>query len=278
MYTTLLHTPELSQQQQSQILAQVEGTISPSINHHRLQHPQAITTETLAALRNSLPFDINTLPTTFKPEEVGLFISDMDSTLIAIECIDEIADCINIKDKVSAITEAAMRGELNFESSLTQRVHLLKGLPSSALQQVYDERLVLNPGAEKLIDTLNEKNIVSAVVSGGFTFFTERLKQRLGLTHSLANVLEEHDDHLTGHVVGGIVGSAAKAEYLLSLCDQHGLEPSQAIAIGDGANDLEMLKTAGIGIAYHAKPAVQAQADIVFNHSGLDAVLDLLVA
>lgn len=277
MHTTLLHTATLSAEQQADITSAVQGEFKQLQNHYRLYHPESISAATLQALRSQHCFDINTLPENFDPKKIGLFISDMDSTLIAIECIDEIADCIGIKPEVSSITEAAMRGEINFESSLTQRVHLLKGIDTSDLQRVYDERLTLSPGAEQLTAGLSKKNIISAVVSGGFTFFTDRLEKRLGLNHSLANNLETANGKLTGHVLGGIVGSAAKAEYLLTLCDQYDLQPEQSIAIGDGANDLEMLKVSGIGIAYHAKPAVQAQADIVFNHSGLDAVLDLLV-
>ena len=238
------------------------------------------TTETieLAVLREQLNFDVSLLTADFDGQQIRLLVTDMDSTLISIECIDEIADMLGIKPQVSAITEAAMRGELNFEESLTQRVGLLKGLPVAKLQCVYDERLKLNPGAEKLISYLQQSNIKLALVSGGFTFFTERLKQRLGLDYTLANTLAIKDDCLTGKVDGDIIGAQSKADLLLTLSNDLGLQPHQVIAMGDGANDLLMMDEAGLSVAYHAKPTVQAQTDIQLNHSGLDAVVDLLKA
>ena len=238
------------------------------------------TTETieLAVLREQLNFDVSLLTADFDGQQIRLLVTDMDSTLISIECIDEIADMLGIKPQVSAITEAAMRGELNFEESLTQRVGLLKGLPVAKLQRVYDERLKLNPGAEKLISYLQQSNIKLALVSGGFTFFTERLKQRLGLDYTLANTLAIEDGCLTGKVDGDIIGAQSKADLLLKLSNDLGLQPHQVIAMGDGANDLLMMDEAGLSVAYHAKPTVQAQTDIQLNHSGLDAVVDLLKA
>jgi phosphoserine phosphatase len=202
----------------------------------------------------------------------------MDSTLISIECIDEIADMLGIKAQVSAITEAAMRGELDFESSLTQRVALLKGLPVEELQRVYDERLTLNPGAQELIAFLKESNIKLALVSGGFTFFTDKLKDRLGLDYTLANTLGVEDGRLTGKVVGAIIGAQAKADLLLALVNELAIETEQVIAMGDGANDLLMMNEAGLSVAYHAKPTVQEQTDIQLNNAGLNAVVDLLKA
>jgi phosphoserine phosphatase len=202
----------------------------------------------------------------------------MDSTLINIECIDEIADHLGIKPQIANITEAAMRGELNFEQSLTQRVHLLAGTPLHALETVYQERLKLNPGAETLIEQLKEQEIRFALVSGGFTFFTDRLKTRLGLDFTRANELEfDPNAHMTGHVNGGIIGAEAKREFLLELCENLNIGTNQAIAVGDGANDLRMMQDAGLSVAYHAKPAVQAAADTALNHRGLDAMLDFLV-
>lgn len=169
-----------------------------------------------------------------------------------------------------------MRGEIDFEASLRQRVALLEGLEVSALERVYEERLRLNPGAETLIQGLKARGIRVALVSGGFTFFTERLKRRLGLDFTLANVLAERDGRLLGSVEGAIVGAETKATYLTSLCRELGIHPAQAVAMGDGANDLKMLAIAGLGVAYHAKPAVRAQADTALQHRGLDAVLDML--
>jgi len=184
---------------------------------------------------------------------------------------------LQLKPQVAAITESAMRGELDFAQSLTQRVALLAGLELSALQRVYDERLQLSPGAERFLATLQQHNIKTLLVSGGFTFFTEKLKPRLKLDYTASNTLEIVDGKLTGKVLGTIVDAQAKAEHLKRLRDQLGLKREQVIAIGDGANDLKMLGEAGIGIAYRAKPVVRTQTTYAINYSGLDAVLNLFV-
>ena len=228
------------------------------------------------SLRQQYDFDINCLPEEFDASEVRLLITDMDSTLINIECIDEIADFMNLKPQVAAVTEAAMRGEIDFETSLRQRVSLLKGLDVSVLERVYEERLQLNPGAETLVKKLKAQGVKLALVSGGFTFFTDRLRQRLGLDFSQANVLAEKDGKLTGEVQGTICGAQAKADFLLSCCHQLGISPEQTLAVGDGANDLLMMQPAGLSVAYHAKPRVQAEADTAINHGGLDSILGLL--
>ncbi|WP_040725840.1 phosphoserine phosphatase SerB [Thiomicrorhabdus sp. Kp2] len=245
-------------------------------NHYRIELNETPSPELVQKLANEIMIDINLLPSDFNAKEIKLVISDMDSTLISIECVDEIADYINVKPEVSAITEAAMRGELNFEESLIKRVALLKGLDTSALQYVYSDRLTLNPGAEKWISGLHERNIKFALVSGGFTFFTDRLKKELNLDFSRANVLGEENGELTGEVIGGIIGAQAKAYFLHELCDDLNIKPSQVIAVGDGANDLVMMKEAGLSVAYHAKPAVQQQAATALNHAGLDAILDFI--
>jgi phosphoserine phosphatase len=232
----------------------------------------------LPLLREQLGCDVSKLSEQFNGEQVRLLVTDMDSTLISIECIDEIADMLGIKPQVSAITEAAMRGELDFEESLTQRVALLKGLPIDKLQRVYDERLRLNPGAEDLISYLKKANIKLALVSGGFTFFTDKLKERLGLDYTLANTLGIEKGCLTGKVSGNIVGAQAKADLLSSLSAELQIEPHQVMAMGDGANDLLMMDIAGLSVAYHAKPTVQARTDIQINVGGLDTVIDLLKA
>ncbi|RKZ95370.1 MAG: phosphoserine phosphatase SerB [Gammaproteobacteria bacterium] len=232
--------------------------------------------EALDILRDDYTFDINVLPEDFIPSGTRLLVMDMDSTLINIECVDEIADFVNVKPQVAAITESAMRGEIDFETSLRQRVSLLKGLEVSALTRVYEDRLQLNSGAEVMLKRLQQQGIKIALVSGGFTFFTERLKLRLGLDYTMANVLGEDNGRLTGEVEGDVCGAQAKADFLLAHCDKLNISPSQVVAMGDGANDLMMMNEAGLSVAYHAKPKVQKQAKTRLNYCGLEGVLGLL--
>ncbi|MCI0507616.1 MAG: phosphoserine phosphatase SerB, partial [Gammaproteobacteria bacterium] len=189
---------------------------------------------------------------------------------------DEIADFLGIKDQVAKITESAMRGEIDFNTSLQQRVGLLKNLDYNVLEKVYNERLQLNPGAEKLIAGLRSAGIKTALVSGGFRFFTDRLQKRLNLDFTLSNILEVNEGHLTGRVLGNIVNGEVKANFLSELAGQLNIDLNRTIAVGDGANDLLMLGRAGLGVAYRAKPKVQQQADAVLNHSSLDAILHFL--
>lgn len=209
-------------------------------------------------------------------KKFGLCVMDMDSTLISIECIDEIADMVGIKPQVAAITERAMLGELDFAQSLRERVALLKGLQETDLMRVLNERLTLSPGAVEWIATCKKNNIATLLVSGGFTFFADRVKAMLGLDYAVSNTLEIIDGQLTGKVLGSIVDAQTKADELTKLRDKLGLSTAQTIAIGDGANDLKMMTAAGIGIAYHAKPIVQSQATYALNYVGLDGVINLL--
>jgi len=208
--------------------------------------------------------------------DVRLVAMDMDSTLITIECIDEIADMQGLKPQVSEITEAAMRGELDFSESLRRRVALLEGLDAGALQRVYDERLRISPGGEAMLHAVQAAGIKTLLVSGGFTFFTERLGARLGLDYTHANVLEIEDGKLTGRVVGGIVDAEEKKRTVERVCAELGIAPSQAVVMGDGANDLKMMSIAGLSVAFRAKPVVRAQADVALNFSGLDGLLTIL--
>jgi len=205
-----------------------------------------------------------------------LLAMDMDSTLITIECIDEIADMQGLKREVSAITEAAMRGDIAFPESLTKRVALLKGLPATALQRVYDERLKLSPGAEKLLHTVQTAGIKTLLVSGGFTFFTDRVMANLNLDFSHSNQLEIIDGELTGRVIGNIVDAEEKRRTVERICNQLAISPAQAIVMGDGANDLAMMGIAGLSVAYRAKPVVRKQADVALNFVGLDGLLNIL--
>jgi len=202
---------------------------------------------------------------------------DMDSTLINIECIDEIADAAGKKAEVSAITEAAMRGEItDFKDSLRRRVALLKGVPASFLEQVYSERLRLNPGAEALLAAVHAAGLRSLLVSGGFTFFADRVRDRLKIHRAQSNLLGIVGGVLTGEVLGDIVDGAEKQRQLLRACEEAGCTPAQAIAVGDGANDLPMMGAAGLSVAFHAKPKVREQAMVAINSGGLDRLLEVL--
>lgn len=275
MATVIIHTNTLNFEQ-SKTLERSLGKLTLVNNHFRANPEVTPEKSQLAELSANLKLDINLIPENFDAASVRLLISDMDSTLINIECVDEIADFINVKPQVAAITEAAMRGELNFEESLVERVSLLKGLETSALQHVYDSRLGLNPGAETWIDGLKQNDVKFALVSGGFTFFTQKLQERLGIDFTRANVLSIEHGQLTGTLEGSIVGPQAKADFLIELCEQMEILMSQTIAVGDGANDLMMMQEAGLSVAYHAKPAVQEQADTALNFRGLDAILDFI--
>ncbi|RUM92335.1 MAG: phosphoserine phosphatase SerB [Thiomicrospira sp.] len=274
MTTIIIHENALTFEQSNQIKRAL--AVPEKVDNHFRVTVDECSAEKIAELSEKLSIDMNILPEHFNAGDIKLLISDMDSTLIGIECVDEIADMMELKPQVSEITEAAMRGELNFESSLTKRVALLKGLNTSALQKVFDERLFLNPGAETWIAGLKEKNIAFALVSGGFTFFTDRLKKQLELDYARANILDEAEGCLTGKIQGDIVGAEAKAAFLQEICNELGISLNQTVAIGDGANDLLMMNEAGLSIAYHAKPKVQAQSDVAINRGGLDKVLDFL--
>ncbi len=207
--------------------------------------------------------------------ECRILASDMDSTLINIECIDEIADMAGRKAEVSAITEAAMRGEIkDFKESLVRRVALLRGVPVAALEKVYQERLQLNPGAESLIAAAKQAGVKTLLVSGGFTFFTDRLKARLGLDETRANTLEIVDGMLTGRVLGDVLDGHGKAEAVRELAARLHARPEHIIVLGDGANDLEMMALADYSVAYRAKPIVSEQANYALNVGSLDSILE----
>ncbi len=209
-----------------------------------------------------------------------LIAFDMDSTLINIECVDEIADAAGRKAEVAAITEAAMRGEItDYKDSLRKRVALLKGVTVAHMEEVLNNRLQLNPGAEKLVKACQAAGMKVLLVSGGFTFFTDHVRDRLGIDWTRSNVLEVVNGHLTGRMVdqdwGDICDGEEKRKMLLHICSQMGIAPSQAIAMGDGANDLPMMGVAGLSVAYHAKPKVREQAMVAIEEGGLDRLLEV---
>ena len=220
-------------------------------------------------------FDFAFVPRERLLERVRLVAFDMDSTLIAIECIDEIADLQGIKKDIAAVTASAMRGEIDFRASLQRRVALLEGLPLSALERVYNERVTLSPGVERMLAGFRRVGARTLLVSGGFTFFTDRLKQRLGIDYAIASTLEIVEGRLTGRVAGEIVDGAVKAAAFSRLRDELRGPQGLAVAIGDGANDLPMLRLADVSVAYRAKPVVRAAATHAIDHCGLDAVLNL---
>ena len=219
-----------------------------------------------------------TLP--LKLADFKLIAFDMDSTLINIECIDEIADAVGLKTEVAAITEATMRGEIaDFKTSLRRRVALLKGVTVASMEGVYAERLRLNPGAAELVTACKKAGMKVLLVSGGFTFFADRVAQRLGIDYAKSNQLEAVDGVLTGQLVdqawGDICDGEEKRKTLLDTCALLGIAPSKAIAMGDGANDLPMMGAAGLSVAYHAKPKVREQAMVAINAGGLDRLLEV---
>jgi phosphoserine phosphatase len=222
-------------------------------------------------------YDLAILPAGFDSKVLKVLAMDMDSTLINIECIDEIADFTGKKAAVAEITAATIRGEIpNFAESLRRRVALLEGAPISALHSVYEKRLQLNPGAELLISGAHERDMHTLLVSGGFSFITDRMKERLALCETHSNQLEISGDQLTGKVLGEIVDAAAKNRFVEAACARFDLDKRAAIVIGDGANDLLMMADCGLSVAYRAKAVVKEKADVALDNVGLDAVLELL--
>jgi len=228
---------------------------------------------------------VQNLPSALKLSDYKLIAFDMDSTLINIECIDEIADAVGRKAEVAAITEAAMRGEItDFKDSLRRRVALLKGVTVADLEAVKRERLRLNPGAAELVAACKEAGLKVLLVSGGFTYFAEHVRDLLGIDYTRSNVLEIASGPNCGVLTGGLVqqnwgdicDGAEKRRTLLEVASLLGLDPAQCIAMGDGANDLPMMGAAGLSVAYHAKPAVRAQAQVAINSGGLDRLLEVL--
>jgi phosphoserine phosphatase len=231
--------------------------------------------ERVSALAETWGVDAELVRPGMRLADFRLAAFDMDSTLITIECVDEIADYVGRKAEVAAITEAAMRGEIaDYDESLRRRVALLAGLPESTLERVWDERVRLSAGADTLVAALRDAGLHTLLVSGGFTFFTDRLRARLGLDLARSNLLEVEGGRLTGRLVGPIVNAQAKQRIVEQSCTRLGCTPAQAIVVGDGANDLRMMSIAGLSVAFHAKPVVRDETTHAINHCGLDAILN----
>jgi phosphoserine phosphatase len=225
------------------------------------------------AVVGDCPVDIAVLPQAHRRKK--LLLADMDSTMIKQECIDELAAFVGLKDKVSAITARAMRGEIEFESALRERVALLKGLPISVVDEIIAKHITLMPGGKALVHTMKANGAYTALVSGGFTVFTSKIGKTIGFDEDRSNILEIENGMLAGTVRDPILGKEAKQERMIALRDQFSLLREQTMAVGDGANDLAMLGEAGLGVALHAKPAVAAAADVRIDHGDLTALLFL---
>jgi phosphoserine phosphatase len=229
----------------------------------------------VAGMCEQARLDFAYVPEDRKLADFRLLVMDMDSTLITIETIDELADLVGFKAQVAAITESAMRGEIEYNESLRRRVAVLKDLGADALQRVYDERVRFTPGAEKLLARVRSCGLKTLLVSGGFTYVTDRLQQRLGLDYTRSNCLEIVDGKLTGQLIGDIVNADGKRDALMEVRERLGIARAEVIGIGDGANDLKFMGESGVSIAYHAKPVVRAQTTHAINHVDLAGVLHL---
>ncbi|HYG43334.1 MAG TPA: phosphoserine phosphatase SerB [Bordetella sp.] len=275
----VIQSPALNAAQIEQLaaLAQAQGVMHLSATAARLLDvaPDASVREQVVSWGEQHGVDTAFIAAGVRLSQCKVLAMDMDSTLINIECIDEIAGVAGVKPQVAQITEAAMRGEIkDFAESLRRRVALLAGTPATALEQVYTEKLRLNAGAESLIATARAAGLKVLLVSGGFTFYTDRLRERLQLDSAHANTLEIRDGKLTGKVLGDILDADAKLAYLRAFAQTHGATPEQTIALGDGANDLKMLGAARYAVAYRAKPIVRKQTPYALNVAGLDGVLN----
>jgi phosphoserine phosphatase len=261
---------------QAMELARLAGsTRVVKIAEHAWRIHNAAPADGIALFCENARIDFAFVPEGRRFADLKLLAMDMDSTLINIECIDELGDFAGRKAEVAAITAQAMRGELDYPQSLKKRVAVLAGLDESVLERVYAERLRLTPGAEALIAECKAHGMKLLLVSGGFTFFTERLRSRLGLDYTVSNRLEISGGKLTGRLLGDIVDADAKAAKFSAVANELRATQEQTVAIGDGANDLKMMRQAGFSIAFHAKPVVRAQASCALNFSGLDGVLNL---
>jgi len=260
---------------QAQHLAQMLGVTPMSLSRRAFRFKGVERNPSVASWCEERQIDHAFVPEGRRFADLKLLAMDMDSTLITIECIDELGALAGKKAEVAAVTAQAMRGEIDYPESLRRRVAAIAGLPEASLLQVYEERLGLTPGAEVLLKKCKEHRVQVLLVSGGFTFFTERLKARLGIDHTISNVLEVKGGKLTGALVGEIVDADAKARKFVEIRENLRAEKHQTVAIGDGANDLKMMAEAGLSVAFRAKPVVRARAGCALNWCALDAVVNL---
>jgi len=264
-----VETPDLKELAKLSGAARIEN-IGNAFRLHDYKTQQGV-----AAYCAGAKLDFAFVPRPRRLADFRLLVMDMDSTLITIETIDELADLVGRKAEVAAVTAQAMRGEIEYDESLRRRVAVLKGLDESALARLYEERVKLSPGAERMIAGVKRAGLKILLVSGGFTHVTDRLKTRLGLDYVRSNTLKVKNGKLTGELEGRIVNADGKREALLSARDELGATRDQIIAIGDGANDLKFMSVAGVSVAYHAKAVVREKATYCFNYVGLDGLLNL---
>ena len=270
----IIQGPEIETGDLKQLAKWSRASAIEKISAAAFRLPGAQPAAEIAALCERARLDFAFIPKQRRLADFRLLVMDMDSTLITIETIDELADLVGLKPQVAAITAQAMRGEIEYNESLQRRVALLKGLDESALRRVYDERLQLSPGAEILLAAVKKHGIKTLLVSGGFTHITELLQPRLGLDYTYANTLGVAGGKLTGEVLGRIVNADAKRDELLRVAALLGVKREQIIGIGDGANDLKFMAECGVSVAYHAKPIVRGQTAHALNFAGLDGVVN----
>jgi phosphoserine phosphatase len=267
--------PAFSKTEAEELAAMIDAGSMEKIAEHAYRLKKIKLTLSVEAWCEARRIDHAWMPERRRFSDLKLLAMDMDSTLITIESIDELGDMAGKKAEIAAITAQAMRGEIDYPESLRRRVALLAGLQESALERVYQERLRMTAGADALLAACKKHGVKLLLVSGGFTFFTERLKGRLGLDYTISNTLEIKHGRLTGNLSGDIVDAQAKAAKFISVLKEIRATKEQSAAIGDGANDLKMMAEAGISVAFRAKPVVRAQASCALNWSGLDGVLNL---
>ena len=271
----IIQGSEIESRDLRQLAKLTDASRIEQITHEAFRLCEAQARDGVAEYCEKAKLDFAFVPENLKLADFGLLAMDMDSTLITIECVDELADLWGIKTEVSQITTSSVRGEIEFADSVRRRVALLAGLNEYALQKVYDERLQLSPGADRMLARLKAAGVKTLLITSGFTFFVERLKKRLNLDYTCSNTLEIVNGKLSGKLAGKIIDADAKAVKVEEIRKQLGLKKEQVIALGDGANDLKMMAQAGVSIAYHAQPIVRRQTTYAINHVGLEGVINL---
>ena len=269
MQTLIVHGHNI--ETAKKVALDINGELEAKKSHYRVHTKSNFEIENL---RSHHSVDLNIFDQGFDYDNIKLMVSDMDSTLISIETIDEVARQVGLSNEVSFITEEAMQGELDFSESFKKRLSILKGVGTESFNEVYKNKMELNPGASELVQFLKSIKIKTALVSGGINFFAEKVSDVLGIDTYRANDVEIKNEALTGKVLGAVIDAKAKANYIKELCNYYGLSPQQVIAIGDGANDLEMMKLAGLSVAYHGKPILKKSCNIHINFGRLDILID----